>query len=89
MSQDIMLEKKVWAVVGATQNTEKYGYRLYKHLKNNGYTVYAVNPSYDTIDADPCYKNLSIAAGSAGGRRYGRITQDRQSGDRRSGQTRD
>lgn len=59
MLEENMLEKKVWAVVGATRNTEKYGYKLYRHLKNNGYTVYAVNPAYPDIDGDPCYKDLS------------------------------
>ncbi len=59
MFEDVMFDKKVWAVVGATQDPEKYGNKLYHHLKNNGYTVYAVNPKYDLIDDDKCYSNLS------------------------------
>ncbi len=54
-----MLEKNMWAVVGATQNKQKYGYKLYVHLKNKGYRVYAVNPAYDAIDGDKCYESLS------------------------------
>ena len=59
MLEETMLDKKVWAVVGATRNHEKFGYKLYRHLKNNGYTVYPVNPGYPDIEGDPCYKDLS------------------------------
>jgi len=57
--QESMLEKKVWAVVGASTNPEKYGYRLYRKLKSRGYSVYAVNPSYDVIGGDKCYRDLT------------------------------
>jgi len=59
MSKETMLEKKVWAVIGATQNTEKFGYKIYKRLKERGYEVYPVNPVCETIDGDKCYKDLS------------------------------
>lgn len=59
MNKEAMLEKKVWAVVGVNQNPEKFGNMIYKRLKNNGYEVYPVNPVYETIDGDMCYKNLS------------------------------
>ena len=59
MLEELMLEKKVWAVVGANQNPEKYGNMIYKKLKSRGYEVYAVNPLYDTVEGDPCYKDLS------------------------------
>jgi predicted CoA-binding protein len=55
----IMIEKKVWAVVGANTNPEKFGNKVYRRLKDRGYEVYAVNPKYDSIDGDPCYKSLS------------------------------
>ncbi len=54
-----MLGKKVWAVVGANQNPEKFGNRIYKKLKNAGYDVYPVNPGYDTVEGDKCYRDLS------------------------------
>jgi len=59
MSEDLMLGQKVWAVVGATQKTHKYGYKLYSHLKSKGYRVYAVNPAYTSIDGEKCYVDLS------------------------------
>ena len=55
----IMIGKKVWAVVGANTNPEKFGNKVYRRLKERGYEVYAVNPKYDSIDGDPCYKSLS------------------------------
>ena len=54
-----MLERKVWAVVGASIHTQKYGYKLYKKLKDHGYKVYPVNPGYDEVDGDKCYHSLS------------------------------
>lgn len=54
-----MLSKKVWAVVGATENPSKYGNKIYKKLKRFGYEVYAVNPNYTEVDGDICYASLS------------------------------
>ncbi|NLM22454.1 MAG: CoA-binding protein [Peptococcaceae bacterium] len=59
MDEATMLQQKIWAVVGATQDPEKFGYKLYKKLKSKGYRVYAVNPLYDQIDGDNCYQDLS------------------------------
>lgn len=59
MLEETMLEKKIWAVIGANQDTEKYGNMIYRKLKNRGYEVYPVNPMYDLIEGDKCYKNLS------------------------------
>ena len=53
-----MLDKKVWAVVGATQNPQKYGNKIYKKLKKFGYEVYPVNPVYQEIEGDKCYPSL-------------------------------
>jgi hypothetical protein len=49
----------VIAVVGATDNPEKYGNRIYRDLKEKGYRVYPVNPTRDTIDGDPVYADLA------------------------------
>ncbi|QUH20468.1 CoA-binding protein [Alkaliphilus sp. B6464] len=53
-----MLSKKVWAVVGATPDSEKFGYKIYKKLKDHGYTVYGVNPKYESLDGDKLYSSL-------------------------------
>lgn len=52
------LNKKTWAVVGATDNTEKFGYKIYKCMKDAGYTVYPVNPGVSDIQGVKCYPHL-------------------------------
>lgn len=54
-----MKNKKVWAVVGATQDEEKFGYKIYRRLKEKGYKVYPISPKYTNIDGDQVYKKLS------------------------------
>ena len=46
------------AIVGATDNSSKYGYVIYRDLKRKGYRVYPVNPGRATVDSDPAYRNL-------------------------------
>jgi predicted CoA-binding protein len=47
-----MLGKKRWAVVGATRNTKKYGYKIYKLLKEKNYDVIPINPVHKDIEGD-------------------------------------
>lgn len=58
MLENIMLEQKIWAVVGANNDPNKYGNIIYKKLKSRGYEVYPVNPKYEQVDGDPCYRDL-------------------------------
>ncbi|WP_298705804.1 CoA-binding protein [uncultured Veillonella sp.] len=53
------IQKKVWAVLGATSRKEKFGYKILMHLRKHGYTVYAVNPNVEEIEGEPCYSALS------------------------------
>jgi predicted CoA-binding protein len=46
------------AVVGASANTVKWGYRIYRTLKGTFPRVYAVNPKYNEIMGDRCYTEL-------------------------------
>ncbi len=59
MLEETMLEKKIWTVVGANDDPEKFGNRIYKKLLSRGYTVYPVNPKYDSLEGNTCYKDLS------------------------------
>lgn len=59
MLEEMMMEKKIWAVVGANDDPDKFGYKIYKRLKDKGYRVYPVNPNYSTVDGDTCFENLS------------------------------
>ncbi|HHT51223.1 MAG TPA: CoA-binding protein [Eubacteriaceae bacterium] len=53
-----MLEKKKWAVIGVTPNKEKFGYKIWKVLLNNGYETFAINPKYNEIEGIKCYPSL-------------------------------
>ncbi len=57
--EEKMLEKKIWAVAGANEEPEKYGNKIYRKLLSRGYTVYPVNPKYEAIEGNRCYKDLS------------------------------
>lgn len=53
-----MLERKRWAVLGASANPSKFGYRIFKLLLRYGYEVYPVNPRETEIDGLPCFPSL-------------------------------
>lgn len=54
-----MLELKIWAVVGATDNEEKFGYKIFKLLKKAGYRVFPINPGLSTVLGEKCYASLT------------------------------
>jgi predicted CoA-binding protein len=50
--------KNVFAVVGASRDPQKYGYQVYKDLKDSDYEVYPINPNAKEILGDKCYPSL-------------------------------
>ena len=46
------------AVVGASDNPEKYGNVIYRDLKGKGFTTYPINKDRDTVDGDKAYPSL-------------------------------
>src|SRR3989344_328414 len=46
------------AVVGASNNPDKYGYTIVRHLLADGHTVYPVNPKEKIILGSPCYRKV-------------------------------
>ena len=54
-----MMNSKTWAVVGVTKKKERYGYKIWKVLKEHDYTVYGVSPNYDVLEGDKLYKKVS------------------------------
>ncbi len=50
---------RVWAVVGVSSDQSKYGNKIYRDLRDAGYTVYAVNPKLETVEGDPCFASIS------------------------------
>ena len=60
--QDLIGEfmaQKTFAVVGATDNPEKYGNQIFKNLKSRGYEAYPVNPKLKELDGVKCYPSLA------------------------------
>jgi predicted CoA-binding protein len=56
--KEFMAQKK-FALVGATSNTEKNGYRIFKNLSRRGYQVYPVNPGLEELEGVKCYHSLA------------------------------
>jgi len=60
--QDLIKEfmaQKRFAIVGATNNTTKYGYEIFKNLTSRGYEVYPVNPRLKELEGVKCYPSLT------------------------------
>jgi hypothetical protein len=52
------VNERVWAVVGASIDTRKYGYRVFRVLTDSGYLVYPVNPNRTAIDGVIVYPTV-------------------------------
>jgi len=60
--QDLIGEfmaQKTFAVVGATDDPEKYGCEIFKNLRSRGYEVYPVNPRLKELEGIKCYSSPS------------------------------
>lgn len=51
-------KSNVIAVVGASKDGEKFGYKVYKTLKDKGFNVFAINPKGGRINGDLIYASL-------------------------------
>ena len=60
--KEFMAQKK-FAVIGATDNPEKYGNRIVKDLKIRGYEVFPVNPRLKEVEGLVCYPTISDIPG--------------------------
>ena len=49
----------LYAVVGASTNEEKYGYKVFKDLLDAGYKVVSINPNENEILGEKVYPTLS------------------------------
>jgi len=55
--KEFMAQKR-FAVVGATDNPQKYGNQILKNLKSRGYEVYPVNTKLKELEGLSCYPSL-------------------------------
>lgn len=56
---DAFLTGRVFAVVGASQNREKYGNKVLRCYLQNGRKAYPVNPRETEIEGQPCVPDLA------------------------------
>ena len=52
------INQRVWAVVGASTDPSKYGNKIFRTLRDAGYTVYGVNARGGEIEGRELYRNL-------------------------------
>jgi predicted CoA-binding protein len=55
----ILRENRTVAVVGLSANWYRPSYFAAKYLQEHGYRVIPVNPAYDTVLGEKCYKSLA------------------------------
>ncbi|MBZ9633229.1 CoA-binding protein [Clostridium sp. FP1] len=58
IKSDEMVKMKKWALIGASPDESKFGYKILMLLKKKGYTVYGINPKYDEINGTVIYHSL-------------------------------
>lgn len=56
--KNFLNKENVFAVVGASNDKSKYGYKVFKKLINLDYKAYPVNPNADVILGEKVYNNL-------------------------------
>jgi hypothetical protein len=57
-TEEFLNKKNIIAVVGVSADMEKWGYKIYKTLKEKFREVYAVNPRHAEIEGKRCYPDL-------------------------------
>ncbi len=57
--KEVMVGKKTWAVLGATPNKEKFGYKIWEKLNEHNYKVYGINPNHDIINKEQLYDTIN------------------------------
>jgi predicted CoA-binding protein len=53
------VNRRVWAVVGASEDRSKFGNRIFLDLRDAGYTVYPVNPKGGELEGAKIYPSLA------------------------------
>ncbi len=66
MNEDLIktfLASRVFALVGASDNPEKYGNIILKNMTAKGYSVLPVNPAKDSIEGIACHADIASLPG--------------------------
>lgn len=62
--QDFIQKGFSYAIIGATSDKDKYGYKVLKDLHRVGFNVVGVNPKYSEIDGVAVYSTLADVPGN-------------------------
>ena len=66
-AKDFLAQRRI-AVAGVSRVAAGHGGNyVYQRLKSRGYEVFAVNPNADTVEGDPCFRNLDAIPGGVDG----------------------
>ncbi|MFW5787839.1 MAG: CoA-binding protein [Halanaerobiales bacterium] len=52
------MDMKNWAVIGATKNRSKFGFKIVEKLKKHDYQVFPINPNYNEVAGLKCYNSI-------------------------------
>jgi uncharacterized protein len=58
-SIDSFLEAKEMAIAGVSRDPKKFGFVVYKDLKEKGFKVYPINPNTADIGGETCYSEIA------------------------------
>ena len=58
-SIDLFLSSQKVAIAGVSREPKKFGFQVFKQLKEKGFEVYPINPNVDYIDGTPCFRSVS------------------------------
>ena len=57
LAKEFLAQERI-AVAGVSRTSENTANAIYRALRDEGYSVFAVNPNMDTVEGDPCYTNM-------------------------------
>jgi len=58
-SIDSFLSTHKIAIAGVSRDPKKFGFHVFKQLKEKGFEVYPINPGADNIAGTPCFRSVS------------------------------
>lgn len=66
LTSDFLAQKRI-AVAGVSRTTNDAANLIYRKLRDNGYTVFALNPNAETVEGAPAYRDLKSIPGGVDG----------------------
>ena len=57
-ASELFAKTKSWVVIGVSTNPEKYGYKIFKHLKSLGHKVYGISDRHESLDGVKLYSSI-------------------------------